>query len=119
MPRNATYCYQILPDLDLSTALQRTNAIEVLSNTAQIQAVRDKVAGVTGIVFFSEGMLNLEGNSFIRVSAPCIVMFSGQENRLYVADPSQATKEIHIELNGQILFTELSRGRTVILPINS
>lgn len=118
MPKEATYCYHVLPGLDLGPAMQLSHQVEVLSNTARIQAVRDTAAGMTGIVFFTDGMLDLGKSRFIRVSAPCIVLFSDKENRLYVADPTWATERIQIDLNGQILSTELSRGQTAVLPFS-
>lgn len=96
-PENATYQYVLLPNRTVEeTAAYASNPdIEILSNTEQLQAVRETKNNLTGMVFWSAGAC--EG---IQVSAPMVVMIKeeGDTVSLSISDPTWKLAEASIQL---------------------
>ena len=100
-PEDGSYCYVVLPgkSTEQTEAYAQNADVEILSNTKEIQAVREKNLGITGIVFWEAGTFN-----GITVSEPMIVMLKETEDgiQLAVSDPThklnKGTVTIHKEL---------------------
>ncbi len=95
-PEKAKYAYVILPNKsdDETAAYAQNPDIEILSNNGDIQAVRDKSSGATGIVFWKAGTFEN-----ITVDKPCIVMLTGDEKKefsLSVSDPTHKLSDAKI-----------------------
>lgn len=97
-PKNESYVYALLPAMTEAEtkAYYQNPDIEVLSNTADLQVVRDKKLNITGMVFWKAGSFG-----DITVDKPMIVMT--QENngefRISVCDPTQKLSEANITVN--------------------
>jgi len=93
----ASYAYTILPAAtpEGTAAYAADPDIEILTNSAAVQAVRDKRLGVTGYVFHQAG--SFEG---VTADGPCIVIRSQTENALVltVCDPSQERGSVRIDV---------------------
>ena len=94
-PVAKSYAYAIIPYADNKT-LSEYDGVEIISNTAALQAVRDKSTGIVGYVFHEAG--ECEG---ISVSAPCIVMLgkAGDEYTLAITDPTHKLDIIKVTLD--------------------
>ena len=70
----------------------RNPNVRVLANTPQVQAVKHRTEGVTGINFWEAGSLPQAG---VRVSAPASVMLRETEEELWVglSDPTHLQNE--------------------------
>ena len=93
-----SYAYAIIPYADNKT-LSEYDGVEIISNTAALQAVRDKSTGIVGYVFHEAG--ECEG---ISVSAPCIVMLGkvGDEYTLAITDPTQKLDGVTVTLDRSV-----------------
>jgi hypothetical protein len=81
--------------------------VEILSNTAETQAVRDKAAGITEVLFYEPGKLEADGLS-ISADAPCAVILRG--DTVYVADPSQKAQAVTLTIDGKAVNMTLPLG---------
>jgi chondroitin AC lyase len=99
-PENDKYAYVVAPGMDVQSMSDYTAnpAVEVLSNTTEIQAVRHDALGITQAVFYRPGELSRAG---ITVNHPCLFMVrdSGDTLEVTVSDPSQLmTGDLQIQL---------------------
>ena len=88
---NSTYAYVILPGQDAGKveAYAAKPGVEILSNTAAIQAVRDKVAGVTGLVAYQPAEV-----AGLSLSQPALAMVEEKPGTITLAlsDPTMRLK---------------------------
>ena len=88
-PRGATYAYVLLPGSNLEQTMlyARNPNVSVLANTPEVQAVRHRTEGVTGINFWEAGSLPAAG---VSVDAPASVMLRETEDELWIglSDPT-------------------------------
>jgi len=106
-PQSPNYAYTIIPAATAGL-LQKygTNTpAKILSNTTQVQAVRD--ASVTQILFYQSASLNTSDFS-ITASGPCAVIISPQGT--YVADPTQKQPSVTLTISGKALTVKLPAG---------
>lgn len=111
-PQDGTYSYVLLPNKSPEeTAVYAQNPdIEVLVNTADVQAVREKQLGVTGYVFWKAG--SYDG---ITVSAPMIVMVkdNGDVVEVSACDPTQKLTGGTVTINRPLSEVSADEGVTV------
>ncbi|MBQ6809448.1 MAG: hypothetical protein IJP09_01920 [Clostridia bacterium] len=97
-PQNATYAYAVLPyATDEKLAKYSANPdFEIISNTSECQAVREKTLGVTGIIFYEAGEC-----SGIKVDRACLVTFSekGREFKIKICEPTNKTERVNVEIS--------------------
>ena len=77
-------------------AYVKSSRIEVLANTAALQAVRHKELRITGAAFYEPGVLEIDGRPAIAVDQSCIVLvreLKGGKLRVAVSKPDAATKK--------------------------
>ena len=108
-PKNQKYAYVVLPNKSVDgTAVYSQNPdVEILSNTPELQAVREKKLGITQMVFWKSGACG-----DIRVSAPCIVMAeeAGNEMKISVSDPTQKLTELTVNVNRNMTLESADGG---------
>ena len=75
-PRQAEYAYIVLPLTEPASleAYTRDSPIEILSNTAEIQAVLHKAMNRSQIVFYQPGKIKINDNISLAAANPCMVM---------------------------------------------
>ncbi|MBA2938381.1 Ig-like domain-containing protein [Paenibacillus sp. CGMCC 1.16610] len=97
-PTNASYAYVMLPHKDAAAtaAYSQSPNVEILSNTADVHAVKEKQLGITAANFWNPGSV-----AGITSSNPASVMVKESETELSIAvsDPTQAQSMISLELN--------------------
>ena len=102
-PENATYAYVVVPGKRTASEMEKyckNNAIEILSNTADIQVVRHKKLDVWQMVFYRPGEFKY-GKLSVRVDKPCVLMVKKIDSRrpvVHVADPGQTGQPIQIKV---------------------
>ncbi len=96
-PANASYAYVLLPGKDAAaTAAYSSNPqVEIMSNTAELQAVKQKRLGMTAANFWVPGTIGT-----ITAKNPASVMLkqTGGEITLALSDPTQQQSTITVEL---------------------
>lgn len=102
-PEGGAYAYIVVPGKQSVAELEAyrlETPVEILSNTADLQAVYHKKLNLWQIVFYSPGAFEHQGLT-IRVDKPCALMLKeGKESGavLHVADPGQTLQPVRIEV---------------------
>ena len=103
-PRHAAYSYIVVPALktanDMENYLKR-NAVEIVSNTSQIQSVYQNELKIWQVIFFEAGQLQFKDMS-VSANKRCALMIKQKANgkyEIHVADPAQRKSSIGIHVN--------------------
>jgi chondroitin AC lyase len=78
-------------------AYSKKSPIEILSNTAAVQAVRNKDLNITQVVFYEAAELKIDKFTSLSVNKPCMVMIDSK-SKVTVSDPSRKLDEIELNL---------------------
>jgi chondroitin AC lyase len=102
-PTNAGYEYMLVPSATEQKvrALASNPGIEILSNTADLQAVRYPALHMVMATFYSAGQL-ANGATQIAVDSPCMVLVkdvAGKPN-VQVSDPTHLLTTVRVTVNG-------------------
>ena len=104
--KDATYAYAMVPDktADEVDAYANNLPFTILSNTANLQAVRHNGLNQTQATFFAAGSLYLDATTKITVTQPCnlIIKQNGDQLTITAADPRQGTTALTVEINRQV-----------------
>lgn len=101
--KGGTYAYIVVPGKQTVTQLEdyrKEASVEIVSNTADLQAVHQKKLDIWQMVFYRPGTFTHQGLT-IQVSKPCAVMLKGTQtdkSTLHVADPGQTLQPIQINV---------------------
>ena len=102
-PKDGSYAYIVVPGKTSAQemeAYQNENAVEILSNNAKIQAVRNTKLNVWMVTFFEAGTFKHKELS-VTVDKPCVLMvkdINAKSANLHIADPGQTQSPIQVEL---------------------
>ncbi len=107
-PIGAGYEYIVVPGKSKEDikAYSQHIPVHTLVNTADIQAVRHDSLGVTGIVFYTAGSVDVREGLTLEVDKPCIVLLdeSGLKYQVSVSNPMNEALSVNVNLvfnNGQ------------------
>lgn len=96
-PVDETYSYVLLPAMEKDEVSNYANNpnIEVLANTTDVHAVREKELNLLGATFWNPGSVD-----YIEAQDACTVMVEEKENELTIAvsDPSQKKQTITLDI---------------------
>jgi chondroitin AC lyase len=104
-PQNAEYCYIVAPVTDLAYTDPDSIAgrVKILFNTTKIQAVRHTGLKITQIVFYEQGIAQLDNGLTVTAFNPGMVMLreSGQGiEEITVSDPGRKLKSFKLSITG-------------------
>ncbi len=99
-PQNASYQYIVIPGITVE-GIKKYNrsVIQILKNTAELQAVKHTVLNMLQAVFYKAGTLVYDGGS-LTVDQPCTVYIKNLNTKnplLYIADPGQENASIQVQ----------------------
>jgi chondroitin AC lyase len=101
-PANASYQYIVVPGVDSKRLAEYAGRIpvQILANTAEVQAARHELLGVTGIVFYSPGQVSLRKGLTVSADQPCMVLLEESANaaKMAVSTP-RGPLQVHIYLS--------------------
>ncbi|MEX0928937.1 MAG: polysaccharide lyase family 8 super-sandwich domain-containing protein [Balneolales bacterium] len=105
-PRQAGYEYIVVPNLR-HTQVERyrsKSAIEILSNTPQVQAVRHNGLNITQIAFYEPGQIELPDGVIVSAETPGLVMVnvSGRSVEATVSDPSRQLDTLRLNVTTRV-----------------
>jgi uncharacterized protein YjdB len=110
-PKNGSYAYVLLPNKGVAETEQYSQNpdIELLSQSSQVHAVRDKKLGISAFNFWEAGK-----SGFVRTSNPASVMVKedGSKLTVSVSDPTQSQDKVTVDL-GKVVLKELMKDPTV------
>jgi chondroitin AC lyase len=106
-PSDETYEYIVVPatseeKLEKMLSLQQ---IKILSNTPEIQAVKNTGLNISQVVFYKSGTVHLEDNLKLISGGPGMVMVktaSGKITEISVADPNRELDGVNLFLSAKI-----------------
>jgi chondroitin AC lyase len=104
-PSHASYQYIVVPDVSVQQ-LQETAGdnrhIEILSNTAEIQAVKHQKLGLSQIAFYEAGEIEISEGIRVRSDRQGMVMLqlrAGRIDKMTVSDPSRRLSRMRITVS--------------------
>jgi chondroitin AC lyase len=103
-PTAANYAYIVVPGTTASFLDQygKKNSINILSNSAEVQAVQNKDLNISQIIFYQAGTIQLSNKISLTANSPCIVMVKVNNNsveKISVADPTAKLSSLQLSLN--------------------
>jgi chondroitin AC lyase len=108
-PSGQSYAYVLLPNASASQTQSYANkpTVRVVSNTAAQQAVRNDALGITGIVFYAPGTVQIRSGLSVSADQRVIVLVdeSVASARVTVAQPENQTFTANITLSGDFNTT--------------
>lgn len=120
-PNQQNYAYTIVPGISSIDALEEynPNVIQILENSAKIQAVQHTELDMLQIVFYQKGSFNNQGIS-ITVDQPTVLIvkdISTEQVTIIASDPTQTQEYLSIDYASASI--QPSRRITLNLPIRS
>jgi chondroitin AC lyase len=104
---NGAYSYIAVPGIAASgmDAYLAANPIQVLSNTATLQAVQQTTLGMVQAVYYSAGSLNISSGQTLTSNGPSTLMLQRQTNvmKLTAANPQATQTALQAQLSGVTL----------------
>jgi len=100
-PKQATYAYIVVPDVQTAQDMDRYDAdnIKILANNGSVQVVQNKKLDMWQMVFFEPTTFSYEGTT-IKVDSPCAIILKKKNTQLvmHVADPGRKQTKINVEI---------------------
>ncbi len=108
-PTDATYQYIVL----MSATTEETSAyaanpdVQVLFNSAALQAAQNSKLGITEAVFYAAGTLNLSPNLSLSPDRACIMLVREEAGKLVVgiSDPRRGITDLHVKTKVKLTGT--------------
>ncbi len=109
-PVAAEYAYIVVPAIAPAAIEQyrKTSSIAILSNTPQLQAVKNKQLNIIQAVFYQAGSIPLSANLSMTAESPCMVMIAmdgKQLRRMSVSDPTHLLNTLRFTIAGPVNIT--------------
>ncbi|MDR2468989.1 MAG: polysaccharide lyase beta-sandwich domain-containing protein [Tannerella sp.] len=103
----AAYQYAVMPGVDREqvAAAQQNPAVDILSNTSGLQAVRHRKLEIVQAVFYRNGTIRLPDELQVEMDSPGIIMLKtngATVKEISVADPSRKLGKIHFRINRRL-----------------
>lgn len=105
-PRNTTYAYMVIPAVEaeeVASTATDNRGIEILSNTADLQAVRHIKANNYQLAFYKSGEVELAEGGKVQLSSQGMLMLEmqdGKVKRITGADPSRQLGQLSVTVPG-------------------
>ncbi|MEQ9219168.1 MAG: polysaccharide lyase family 8 super-sandwich domain-containing protein [Cyclobacteriaceae bacterium] len=106
-PSNASYQYVVVPGMtnEKIEAYRKDLPIQILANTPEIQAVRNKKTQTTQLVFYQPGKVRISDDFHLISRSPCMVMVESEGSdpmQISIADPTRKLEAVEILINREI-----------------
>lgn len=105
-PGGASYQYIVVPGVSaeqLSQTADANRSIEILANTADLQAVKHTQLGITQAAFYKAGTIDIEPGLRVGLDSQGMAMVTTRNGRittLTVADPSRKLNRLTLSVTG-------------------
>lgn len=129
-PQNGSYIYMVFPGIsesELKSLYVSGTPYSILSNTKELQAVKNKEEQEVQAVFYQSGNLLLENKLNLKMDSAGIILLQllhGKVHSMSISDPTRKLKEITFTLDGlyKVLNKNISaiknkQSNTTFLPL--
>ncbi len=105
-PVGGAYAYIVVPGIAEQTMAESSHnnrSVEILANTAALQAVRQGKLGISQVIFHRAGTIEIDQGVTVGLDSPGILMAktkNGRLNELTLADPSRKLSRMLVSLSG-------------------
>jgi chondroitin AC lyase len=105
-PDHASYQYIVVPDITeekLTETSKNNRGIEILANTSEVQAVKNRELGICQLAFYQAGAVEISKGSTVSMAGQGMAMLQMEGDRvktLTLADPSRKLSKMMITLPG-------------------
>ncbi|MDR0758101.1 MAG: polysaccharide lyase beta-sandwich domain-containing protein [Tannerella sp.] len=105
---NAGYSYIVMPVATMADVKKAAanQAVEILSNTSALQAVRHRGLNIVQAVFYQNGEITFVDGIRLSVDSPALIMVgideAGSIRRLAVSDPTRKLGKIHLRFSRKL-----------------
>ena len=107
-PRNAKYCYMVVPGQNISSfrSLIDNLDLQIIQNTNLVQALHKN--NKYACVFYQKGSVTMDDGLKVSVDKPVILLIERNSNtyNITVSDPNYTESELTISLNKQLELVE-------------
>lgn len=105
-PSDGSYEYIVVPANSAGNIQQYVddNTIDILSNTIDIQAVKNRELNMCQLVFYNAGTIELDNSMVFSCESPGIVILQLEGNkisRISVSDPNRELSRMHLSLKSE------------------
>ncbi len=73
-PEMDSYSYAVYPNVELSEFKSKESGVELLMNSAEVQAVKESKSGIVMAIFYQAGSLEVDKRVTLEASAPAVVI---------------------------------------------
>lgn len=113
-PKDASYQYIVIPDVTeqvLNGSSASNRHVRILANTSTLQAVTHSKLGISQLVFYDAGDVQVAGDTTVSVDSHGMVMVKLKGSRietLSVSDPSRKLSRMTVTVSG--VYTAQGKG---------
>jgi chondroitin AC lyase len=106
-PRNGSYEYIVVPGMQLQDVRNYNQdlPVRIIANSGRMQAVRHDRLGISQVVFYEAGKIDLGQGIYLSADRPCMVMVRTDStgiSRITVSDPLRKNDVIVLTVNSVI-----------------
>lgn len=118
-PKDKSYAYLVKPGVQSSSEASRYQIpVKILSNTAQLQAVKHNVLNLIEIIFYKPETLKMENGDAISVDSPCAILWNLNKKEIHLANP-RCESENPTSIQLKIKQSNQEMTYSVTLPIGN
>lgn len=105
-PDNASYQYIVVPNISeqaLEKSYKNNRGIAIISNTANVQAVKNNKLAIAQIIFYGAGEVAISKQIKLKMASQGMAMLKMKDNRvkkLTLSDPSRKLSSILVTISG-------------------
>lgn len=107
-PSDASYEYIVVPATSIEKMEQNSskNNVVILSNTPEIQAVKNMALNICQVVFYKSGFIKISDNLTLVSDNPGIIMLKMEGEKIIgisVSDPNRELEKFHLSVSSKII----------------
>jgi chondroitin AC lyase len=127
-PGNASYQYLVVPGVSEQVMVETSaenRGIEVIENTAEVQAVSNNKLGITAIAWYKAGEVKISDHLTVGMDSPGMAMLKIRDGKVYeltVSDPTRKLNSVMVTFSGrykadgdQVLLTQAVGESTLVI----
>ena len=103
-PDSATYAYIVVPDRSRAEVAKHAARlpVDLVANEPEVQAVRHRRLGVTGIAFYQAGEQSISGDLSVGVDRPCLVLLRRRGRKLTASVSNPRNRKLKVTVTASL-----------------
>ncbi|MEL7160039.1 MAG: polysaccharide lyase family 8 super-sandwich domain-containing protein, partial [Bacteroidota bacterium] len=103
-PQDVKYAYEVVPNVEAEEMTTRKPSVRVLANNRWLQAVTHAGLGLTQVIAYRGGSVELDGRTKLTLDGPGALLLQrnqdGSLRKITVADPGRRLDRLHFSVSG-------------------